>query len=105
MARGMNMRHKILWSVSGLITFVIGVVAAWMFYYSSPKPTQIEQPPCRSCVKVYASASSNLPVISFCTLASDPHRYNNQVVRVRAYVKHDSGYFFLSDLGNHNNCG
>jgi hypothetical protein len=99
---GMNMKRKILWGVSGFITFMVGVIVAWMFYYSSPKQPQLEHPPCRSCAVIYDSNSVNIPTLSFCDLASDPDRYHNQVVRVRAYIKHDAGIFFMKGLACQN---
>src|SRR6266545_3610915 len=49
----------------------------------------LEQPPCRSCARVYSSGGS-IPTVGFCEFANNPARYANQMVRFKAIFINDA---------------
>lgn len=78
------------------ITFAVGVAVTSLWLLRSASDDG-EKPPCRDCAQVYSSAVSELPTVSLCDVASAPWEYDGRVIRVRATLRHDAGYFGLSD--------
>ncbi|HEX8776146.1 MAG TPA: hypothetical protein VF735_21430 [Pyrinomonadaceae bacterium] len=86
------MRRISLWLLVATCTFALGFAAA-MLWSQLPHPAVAERnpssnPPCISSValdpNVDISAASNLPILDYCELATNPERYSGKIVRVRA---------------------
>jgi hypothetical protein len=86
------MRRISIWLVVATCTFALGFAAA-TFWFQLRRPVVAERNPSSSspCINSVAldqmadiSAASNLPILDYCELASNPERYNGKIVRVRA---------------------
>ena len=88
------MRRLIYGAGLAIVTFVAGVYAfsAWLLYY----PALIEHPPCQSCASVYSASPSGVPTVAPCALVQTFPQFERMIVRVRARVKHDAGYFGMA---------
>jgi hypothetical protein len=90
----MNLRRIGIRLGIALLIVLLGLIAGSIFI---SRESETEPPPCPACSAVYASAASEVPTVTPCDLVHDPKRYNDQVVRVRAIWRHDSGTVSLSD--------
>src|SRR5438309_161469 len=80
-------------ALPALLIFAISVPFA-KFWRSAPD-VAVEQPPCRNCAALYASASS-ISTVDLCDFLTYPARYANQLVRVRAVFTNDAAQTWLS---------
>ena len=96
----MKMDRLIFKLAVALVTFIVGVSAA--FYLPRRQPVRIkeeppcgskEEPPCGSCAQVYGSdpEGGGPSTIQFSDLVSDPEPFAGRLVRVRANLENDAG--------------
>jgi len=69
------------------------IVSLWLI----SRVGAVENPPCRDCSEVNASARSQISSVTLCDLLHNSELYNEKLVRIRAVLKQDSGYISLSD--------
>jgi hypothetical protein len=79
-----------------LTLFIIGGV--WKFCVPSIRSIIPETPPCRNCAELYQLRLSDLPTVTFCSLADDPASHLGKTFRYRGKMVHDFGDVFLNDF-------
>lgn len=80
-----------------LIIFGVLAVAFGIAFWRIVRVGALENPPCRACSAIYASAESQIPTVTLCHLLGNSAQYNDRLVRVHALLKQDSDYVSLTD--------
>lgn len=91
------MRSLSLRVVIALLTFGIGLAVASIWTITS---VDQEVAPCNSFAAVYPAAANEIPSVTLCEIVSDPERYRDRVVRLKAAFHHDAGTVSLGEAGN-----
>ena len=100
------MRRILIWFGIGLLTLLVGVVAAvgWFGFGLGPPAEAMNEPPCGSTSRSQINpdtcsllSSQAIPTVPFCALVRDPERYAQTVVRTQAKFYSDSGNLGLAD--------
>jgi hypothetical protein len=81
------------------LLIVVGVIAIGflILFWRIVRVGAVENPPCRACSAIYASAQSQIPTVTLCELLGNSAQYNDRLVRVHALLKQDSDYVSLTD--------
>src|ERR1044072_2658222 len=78
------------WLAVALCTFILGFLAATLWFPGARNLQENPCPPQRANdtlalePSVDLSASANLPILAYCELVNNPDRYSGKVVRIRA---------------------
>jgi hypothetical protein len=80
-----------------LVVFGVIGAAVLISFWLIVRVGAVENPPCRACSAIYASAQSQIPTVTLCDLLRNSEQYNDRLVRVHALLKQDSDYISLSD--------
>jgi hypothetical protein len=83
--------------VVALLTFSIGLAVASVWAIIS---VERDAAPCNSFASFYAAAADEIPTVTLCEIVSDPERYRDRVVRLKATFYHDAGTVSLGEKGN-----
>lgn len=86
------MRRIPIWLLVAMCTFALGFGAAMLWgRFSRPAVAERIPPSDQPCTSPVAldpdadiSAASDLPILDYCELATNPERYSGKIVRVRA---------------------
>jgi hypothetical protein len=73
-----------------LIVFGFVAIGFLILFWRIVRVGAVENPPCHACSTIYASAQ--IPTVTLCDLLRNSAQYNDQLVRVHALLKQDSGY-------------
>ncbi len=76
------MKHLTIRFIVALITFIIGIAVAAIWYISrAPQPTKPE-----NLVGMSSSTEQQIPTVAYCELVREPQLYLGKMVRVRAIM-------------------
>ena len=85
------MRRGTIWLTVALSTFILGFVAASLWFPIARNVRETPCPPAQHAEEALAldpsadlSTSANLPILAYCELVNNPDRYSGKIVRVRA---------------------
>ncbi len=87
------MKRKIICLLAAIFTFALGVavVLIWLADYKSPN----QQSEAISLPVQKADLPTEMPILAYCELASNPDKYNGKVVRLRAKLNGSKHGAFL----------
>jgi len=71
------MNRITLWLSAALLTFIIGVAGAWLWFHQS------REEKADNLAGASIASESGLPELSFCQLVAKPEEYEGKIIRVR----------------------